>query len=582
MTSKSHSHFASLARFNKIFAKVLLALWPQENRPWGVAFASESAAIDSPQQQFRWLLGGISVLAREYCNSFLKSLFRPVGVGPHVPQEPLPEGPSRSPRTPRLVLAFLFLIFIWLFWQPQTRAVFRSVSQAYSEAGWYASRWSEVQRIQILAEQSLTRKNRDPQLLAFASLLYPEESKRLSLADSAVQADPSLAWIDYQNAVLPWNDITKQHSLPADRIDRMLAADPDNAALFLLRAESIALLYRHKDAQADPNALHIATWGALATRDTRWLAAMNAAFSASRYDPYDEKLFRLSRDVIERYSVNDPRILSSVLGHRPLDQYLAILAYTKALLSQASAARHSGDIHSAINDCRVILDFARRLRAGNFFKLETWTANSIESQTYPLLQSLYESSGRASEALEVAVRVQGNRAERTEFSSAFGHLTEKSFAHWSRSEWAALLIQTSVLAIWILLPLSLASIVLLWMFRRYSPITNGALHSLLCLFSDLCPSFLVLACAILFTVYAPYDQTYHQILRSPFSSASYQEFGQAAYAPFALPSSVQIALGSLFGPYGRFLLWSALSAVLLSLVAVFIHRQLPGRGSAAR
>jgi hypothetical protein len=168
------------------------------------------------------------------------------------------------------------------------------------------------------------------------------------------------------------------------------------------------------------------------------------------------------------------------------------LKNAKALLSDASAAQHSGDIPSAINDCRLMLDFAQRLRA-NFFKLETWTANSIESETYPLLQSLYESSGRGREALEVAVRVQENRAERREFSSSFRRLPESSFAHWSRTEWAALLIQTSVLTIWILLPVSLASIVLLWMFRQYFRITHGVLHSLLCLFSDLCPSFLVLA-----------------------------------------------------------------------------------------
>lgn len=567
MSGKTLSPSAPLARFNAAFGRVLLALWPEENKAWGIAFTSESVAIDSPLQQFRWLLGGVSVLLRESFHSFLRSLRRPIGVGPGDVIGIQPDH-GRSPRTPRLVLAFLVLLFVWLFWQPQTRAVFRSISETHTSQGWDASHWPEVQRI-----RSVAGKSRDPQLLAFASLLYTQKDKRLALADSAIQADPSLTWIDYQNAFLPANNTFEQRPLSEIRMGRLLATDPQNGALQLLRAESIADPYLNAASPADR-----AGWKSRAAQDPRWLAAMQAAFAAPRFDNYDSRLFDLSRTVIARYSVNDPRILGSVLGRRSVAQYVVIKAYTDFLLSRASNARGAGNIQSAMQDCSLILDFAQHFRANNVFRMEAWIANDIESQAYPLLQSLYEDAGNHRQALDVAARIQANREERANWV-ARSNFRSREFPYWSRNEWAAFVMQSSVLAIWILLPLSLISIVLLWLMRRALRTTSGTFHSLLCLFSDVCPSFLVLACALLFITYLPYDESYRQILRAPFSAVSLRGFERAVYAPFLLPASVMSALGSLSGPQGRLLLWSALIAVLALLAALLAYRQLPRRHS---
>ena len=571
MPTNSFPRRSPLARFNAVFTSVLLALWPEEKKSWGCAFAGESAAIESPQKQFRWLLGGLPVLLRGIFKKFLGSLGRPIGVGPS--DVPSGSGSGRAPRTPRLVLALLLLIFVALLAQPQTRTVFRSVSQAYAWSGCDTSQWPEVQRIQNLASKNLAQKDRDPQLLAFASLLYSDEQKRLAFADAAIQADPSLIWIDFQNAVLPWDDETKQHTLSAERIDRMLAADPGNGVLHLLRAESISLAYRRKDAQADPGANRIASWGRDAVHDAGWLADMDATFKAPYYNAYDAKCFQLSRDVVQRYAVSDPRILASALGRRPLDQYQAIRRYANVLLSRAVDAQRSGDIQSAIADCTLILDFAKHVRAANFYKLEAWMANDIESQAYPVLQSVYENAGQHSKALGIAARIQEDRAQRAAFSNTLPHSSRRVSRAWSKAEWAALFMQGSVLAIWILLPVSLASIILLLFFGRRLRVIAGALHCRLCVVSDWCPALLVAACAVLFAAYAPYDRAYHQILGSPLSPASYQDFQNPAYAPFTLPPSVRAAMGSLYGPHGQFLVWSALTAVLAALGVLLLMRQ---------
>jgi hypothetical protein len=565
-----------LVRFNASFTKCLLALWPEENKAWGMAFAAESVAIDSPQKQFRWLLGGIPVLLRENFKSFLSSLGRPIGVSPAdvLGGSVAPQG--RTPKMPRIVLALLLVFFVALFAQPATRAVFRSVSESYTERGWDPSNWSEVRRIQSLAEKNLSEKTPDPQLLAFASLLFEDEAKRLSFSDAAIKLEPGLTWIDSQNVVLPWNDTTNQHPLSADRIDRLFSADPENAMLYLLRAESIAVTYRQQDAQNDPGAHQIASWGSQVSNDPRWLAAMDAAFRAPRYDAYDRNLFQLSRDVIERYSVNDPRIFSAMLGRRPINQYRAINTYAKILLSRASDAQRAGVTDSAIQDCSLLLNFAQRLRTGNFYQVEKWIANDIESLAYPVLQALYETSGRHQQALEIAAFSQQNREERLKHFAGT-RFRSSTFPHWSGVEWRALFMQSSVFSIWILLPASLASITLLWFLRSRLHVTRGIFHSLLCLFADFCPAILAFASAILFVAYAPVDAAYRQVVRGPFSPSTYQDFTHLVYAPFSLPGSVVANLGVVSGPYGRFLLWSAVTAVLILLVLVLFVRQMRRR-----
>lgn len=570
MTAQSSPRHMTLSRLNATIADCLLALWPEENRSWGIAFHSEFHAIESPQTQFRWLLGGIPILLRETFHSFLRSLGRPIGIGPSglLPAN-APNG--RSPRTPRGVLLALLLIVTALLAQSPTRAVFRSVSQSYTFEGWDPSHWPEVQRIHSLAEKSITAKDADPHLLAFASLTFTEEEKRLAYADAAIHADPKLAWVDYQNAILPWYDVTRQHTPSADRIARLQAADPDNAILYLLRAESIALQYQQEDFKNDPGAHRVATWGAAAWSDPRWLAAMDAAFRAPRNDHYDAKLFELSRSVMARYSVNDPRILSFILGRRPIGLYAGVHKYAQVLLARADHAERAGDAGSAIQSCSLILDFAQRLRAANFFRLEISIAMDLESKTYPVLQSAYESSGRHQEALAIAGRLAQSNNERVVFAAGQFN-SDRSFFRWSLSQWTAVLMQSSVLAIWILLPLSLLSIILVWVLRGRLGVATGIFHGLLCLFADFCPYLLALAAAILFVTYAPYDRVYHQSLQTPFSPLSYQEFANAAYAPFSLPPGLLMNFYSLTGPQGQLLLWSALTLVLTTIAVILVFR----------
>ena len=103
------------------------------------------------------------------------------------------------------------------------------------------------------------------------------------------------------------------------------------------------------------------------------------------------------------------------------------------------------------------------------------------------------------------------------------------------------------------------------------------LNPLLCLFADFCPAVLALASAVLFLAYAPVDTAHRQVLRGPYSPSSYEEFSRLVYAPFSLPVGVQVGLGAASGPYLRFLLWSAATAVPILLAVLLFVRQLRAR-----
>ena len=94
---------------------------------------------------------------------------------------------------------------------------------------------------------------------------------------------------------------------------------------------------------------------------------------------------------------------------------------------------------------------------------------------------------------------------------------------------------------------------------------------------------LVLACAILFITYAPFDHTLRQLLYDPLYPASYAQFSSSFYAPFLLPSSIRDILSDVTGPESQCLLWSALTALPTFVLALIVGTRRSGpRPSALR
>src|SRR5215831_16324113 len=89
-------------RLSAFLARGIVRLWPAETREWGLAFEAELPEITTPLASIRWVFGGAILLAKESLRSFLKSLWRPLGVPGPDASSPLPNGSGPTPRLPRV------------------------------------------------------------------------------------------------------------------------------------------------------------------------------------------------------------------------------------------------------------------------------------------------------------------------------------------------------------------------------------------------------------------------------------------------------------------------------------------------
>ena len=178
-------------------ASVIVRLWPTESKNWAHAFAAELSEIETPFEASRWLLGGFMLLTRERFKSFFRSLTRPVGIPAGGNLELFAKQSARVPRTPRIVTIAFLLASCAILLHPEVRTAVRSIVRGYINPKEDTSRWSSVRQLRKDAEIS-----QDPKLFALLSLLSDDDAHRSRLADRAIALDPSLTWIDYENASL--------------------------------------------------------------------------------------------------------------------------------------------------------------------------------------------------------------------------------------------------------------------------------------------------------------------------------------------------------------------------------------------
>lgn len=281
---------------------MIVRLWPDQTKQWGRAFEAELSEITDPFASLRWLMGSVVLLAREGWKSFFESLGRPFGV-PHGGPAELPgKNWARVPHTPRWATMLLLLASAAIFSHPEVRESLSRVFENYTHSGWEPSQWRSVKKLHKEAET-----NRDPQLLAWLSLLSTDQAERILLSQEAIEKDPSLTWLDYEQSLFPLNDLSNQHYLSMDRIERLQRWDPDNAVPHLLMAEVISEPLRSEPWLAPTRTgTKIIEWETKISRDSRWLAEMEKAFSAPKYDHYMLRKFQLVRAVRENTGLRAP------------------------------------------------------------------------------------------------------------------------------------------------------------------------------------------------------------------------------------------------------------------------------------
>ncbi len=505
------------------------------------------------------------LLARERWRSFVNSWWRPLGVPAQGELNSLARNGSGFPRMPRFLTALLLLASLAIVLLPDTRRIIGTVVSHYRGNPWD---FDVLQSGTLRKLKDEASRNEDPKLLAFFYLLDPSGASD-SFGEKAIQKDPSLTWIEYGRS--HWGTAEAQKaflaSLP-NAIARLQKWDPDNAASYLLESQRIAETKRLPgwnegiivSADRPEPALE---------RDSEWLAAMDRAFSASKYDNYLTREFDLLRDVSERYRIDDPELITEVIAGRFVANVGNALTYADALVRRGVAAEGRGDYNEALANYRKIERFGHMMHLSNCnggnlggpCMIALRCEQRAETQLQPLLQKM----GR------------GDEATLASFQLANAYETESSWSYSSRGqrlpeEWSGLLIQLAVPLILLLFSAVLVAWVLIWSRRRNSTESRGWFQSLLCGIADVAPPLLLFVCAALFFTYHPYAQEYRISLSRARTFADLRGLWDVSLVSRSLPGGSYSLQTLLFGVYGSVVLWATIIAVLSGVAATLIYR----------
>ncbi len=565
----------TLQRLTASIARIIVRLWPEETQAWGRAFAAELHEIETPLASLRWLIGGLMLLTRERFRHFLKSLARPIGVPAPNASAAFSNNSGSAPRLPRLFTALVLTVSIAFLCFPEVRASLASVINSHNRKRWNLQQWNSFRKLHKEAQT-----NRDPQLLAFLSLLSQEPDERMRLADEAIKKDPSLTWIDYAGSYWHYADAERSHFLSDDRIARLQEFDPQNTVPLLLAAEAIS----HPIKQAywartngRGTALGEAPeWQREITKNTAWLATMERAFATIKFDNYAAHQFNLLRVVSNRFRLSDPDVASLFLFSHRLIDYEDINIYSDLLLERGDQAARHGDTALAAANFDKVERFAECMRQGSSLSGDRFTSGLASFQgtkASKKLKSLFEATGQPA---------QVQLAQLATWQDLEAQLRARPHPwferHWTQSERAGLLINLAVLLISFFFPIALLALLSLGFAASFTRRIPGRLYRLVCLAADATPVLLACSFALLFFTYHPYARAYKSYLTSTGQvPANPEDIVIAAGVTHMLPWSAQTTLNENLDAYH---FWFALTALLSVLGLFLLYRMLPRRRTA--
>jgi hypothetical protein len=534
-------------KLSAAIADVFVRLWPKETKDWAHAFSAELHEIDCPWQSFHWLLGGLMLLTRERFRSIFCSFGRPVGIPAGGSPELFVKQSSRIPRTPRIVTILFLCASLAILLHPEVRTAIHSIVRGYTNPGEDTSRWSDVRQLRNEAEIS-----HDPKLFALLSLLSDDDAERSRLADRAIALDPSLTWIDYENAPSP---NFSSHPSAAKRLARLETWDPDNAAVIFVSSESIfeSSVYKHLYPKGSFSSI------TQSPDDTVWLASMERAFEAPRYDNYSSRLNQLIRDVSAAHPRLDPDIVAYVFPRERVPNLMSVRTYGKWLVSQGKSAEQRGDLAAASDNYWKVLRVSVLMNQRNTFLIERLIGVGIGKEAIEQLQPLLVKTGQTRQAQLLGLQLaEWSRIQPSPWRD-----------RWDSFEWSARNLQIVAAFVCVLSAVSLLGLLFSVAARRSSPENRGALPSLASWTVDACPPLLLLSSVALYSIYHPFAHTYSRFLNIASTPPALEEIQEALFV-------TQEARFQLFFHTNEFAFrsWIIITSILVAIVLTLILRML--------
>jgi len=543
MTATQPSFTLRLVHSSLQFA---LRFWPEETRHWGHALAAELDEIEKPREALYWALGGLVLFARASAAHFLVWLKLPAGSRLSAASFPLATSAPFLPKRSRLFTAAVLLSFAVLFFLPQSREAISTVRASWREFSASESDLRAVENLGVRAE-----KENDARTLAFVSLILPDSERGRTFADRAVALDPSLVWIYAGRVGGP----------SQDELARLLESDSDNAVPELLAAHSISET-RFQALISGGKMSEQAVEAALAS-DHAWIAHMDRAFRAPRYDSYFNQDWQLTREVWNREHTLSPSIAFCSLWSHSFPDNRSIKIYANLLVRDSKEASAAGHPEQAENLLKELDSFGRRLTEQSETYFERVMGLGLSRQATGELRTFYLSAGKASESEAAGGRLQQIDSRRDALVNSFRDIEPQQLRMLERR---AIFVQfVAVFAVLLVVAIA-ASLLTLELRPKMKGNRWLGLRAAICLCVDWAPVALLAAFIALLWGFQPFAG----ILRAAHSASS----ASAAWHTMHFEGLfiLSTTLGPLMEPFTPYHFWQASTCVLIALALCLLLR----------
>ncbi len=394
----------------------------------------------------------------------------------------------------------------------------------------------------------------DARMLAFLSLREPDLNQATRLADLACSADKQYGWVYFGLFGRP-NVQKSTDGLAFAR--KVQAFDPDNALGYLMEAEYI----RANSFGSGGWMPHTEAGFKARMAYTDWLAAMDKAFSASKYDSYHVARFDLERQILVQHHVDNPVRVALMLASYPIPNLLNIREYASLRADYlAKSAADAGKSQEALAHYWAVAHFGERMQLGADTIIEQLIAAAVREIAYKPLIALLQKTGDVNSAQAVQY-ASDFLQRRTDFFRGKDILTQSATYTWNAILVNVFLGLTLVFAL-----LTVASILYVNV-KRWWGAHKGSLYGGITIAENYFPILLFIFSTGLYISYYPYARNFeHYMTATGYMHDLESVFYNTISLPMVMPRFLQLSVGNPFVPY----LWYALGAVAIVVAAQFL------------
>ncbi len=531
-------------RFARRLLAYALRYWPEETRSWGLALAAELDETTGTLETLSWSMGGVMLFARSVVQSAFSWLKLPAGASLSSVAGS-GRNPEFLPKRSRSFTLGVFVATIVLLLLPQSREAIRTVRGSWIE---YQTSSSDRRALDKLAAGA--EKEKDAGMLAFVALRVNDPRRFEMLADRAVALNPKFLWIYAAHRRGP--DGVRRWS---QQLERLQATDPGNAVPKLLVAAAMEkpggqAVYEHRSPQDKEIDRMLAIY-------PQWMALMEQAFTAPRYDSYVQRHFELTTSVWKHEPSLSPSVVLVGLWAHDIPSLWDITTFSNVRVHQAGVAFAHGNLKQAEQLLQGVDSFGDRMFTGSSTDIERFIGLGISKDASTEMSKLYRASGLTPEAEQADSRVK--RIDERVENLKHTHLRVPTF----RNAGIALQGFAGLAAIAGLA--ALTAILLLELLPTGFGNRRRLWRRVLSRVVDYGPTALLVATSAFLFSFLPYARALAQFRNAPDFFSGEREIGGALFQLAAIPEFTSSA-------NGRLLMWYSITAALSGLGILVIGR----------